>query len=219
MVALYRPGGMSELSRAEDLRALTHFMVWSLNKDDDGIEGVTVAGQTVVEGFAYATPQRSEFPSIVVDPESQIPEPLHGARRPGKQALEATEVLKGRRLDDLRAEVRRRRAAHRRKKLFALAIWAVAGASALAAGAFVASSLLSGAQAEDSTSGVESSSADGALAQVPTPLVEDPRPAPSDAMRPAKREAPSRAIHDDEREEATPSGEDEAFTLDDLPAE
>src|SRR5690606_6767509 len=69
--------------------------------------------------------------SIVVDPISQIPEPLETRARKG---VEPTQILKGRRLDALRAEVAQRRRAHRRRQQRTLLWWAVAGAGALCLG-------------------------------------------------------------------------------------
>jgi|GEM_PF-5285453 len=154
-------------------------MVWSLSKDDDGLESVSPSGRASAllatgrpaapspprppASFARAnsatasapppakqaqvevsspTPSPQAGPSVVVDPTSQIPEASSSRQFTQRTSVEKTEVLKGRRLDSLRAEVEKRRKSHERKRRNRLLLWGIAGAGAVLFGGFLAGVVL-----------------------------------------------------------------------------
>jgi hypothetical protein len=61
-----------------------------------------------------------------------MPEALHPHTR--RKGVEPTQILKGRRLDALRAEVAQKRKAHRRRQQRVLLLWGLAGGAALCLG-------------------------------------------------------------------------------------
>lgn len=146
-------------------------MSLSLSPDDDGLESVyaerTDPGAVPPPGLApprRATPTQATpayalsraakgvspvgSSSVVVDPSSQIPAPpaaptsVSGPRR----TAEATLVLEGRRVDELRREVIRHQKKLKRRRSYHFAYWAVAGAVAVVLGGFLASGGSLGAQ-------------------------------------------------------------------------
>lgn len=121
-------------------------MVWSLSQDDDGLEGLGSSPQAVAAGFASraarpVAPNSSTAHSVVVDPVSQIPEALPSrpsSPRSTRRGGETTLVLRDRKLDALRAEVKRRQTEFQRRRVSALVIWAAAGGIAVFVGATLA---------------------------------------------------------------------------------
>lgn len=111
-------------------------MDWSTTEDDDGLDGPSGV--------------QTRESTVVVDPISQIPEPIPSFRR---EPVEKTEVLTGRRIDQLRAEVHRKRKEQRRQQHRRIALWGFAGAGAVLFGALLAGLVFSGSsQAEDARS-------------------------------------------------------------------
>lgn len=126
-------------------------MTWSLSKDDDGLDGLGPLEQPIAPavdsgearrvGFAPVTTADTS-PSVVLDPIDETPQvPVFASPR-ARRAVEPTLVLKTRRLDELREEVKKRRVSHSRKKVKLLFLWAFAGGLALWLGAFAARTLL-----------------------------------------------------------------------------
>lgn len=172
------------------------------------------------------TPAASfEAPSVVVDPSSQVPEvpAAPGARR--TKGVEPTEILKGRRLDALRAEVAQRRKAHRRKQLGILLFWGLAGAVALCLGWLAGRAFTPEAETKA-----------GDAAQDPAAAPTEGTPTPSGASPgntpPSAPVAPPSAPADDRAQGAAPTPPPaspapepaearpaDTFTLDDLPVE
>ena len=226
-------------------------MAWSLSKDDDGLDSVVPpAGSTNRPSQAPRTPSTtprvfasqslgvsaSSAPaeqglqgggaSVVVDPSSQIPQALDSSPSHHYAAVERTQVLKGRRLDNLRAEVRERRKAYKRRKLRVLALWGVAGGGALLLGALAANSLFGAEASEQKTvAEVEQTLGAGEL------VVE-----PSEAKNSTDKGVKSNAVAGEKagakkskKQVAAPdsaarpndekSDDTGAFTLDDLPLE
>lgn len=170
-------------------------MSWSM-QDDDGLEGLPGSGaprsgtspSSASGAFPRASVTRESHESVVVDPVSQIPAPL-SSKKPSRRAAEPTLVLRERQLDQLRAEVRRRQSAFRLRRFSSVVLWIVAGAFAVAGGAFLArnwDSKASTAQAEraavPSIAAVQSAPA-AAAARVDsvavTPVAAAPIAAPS----------------------------------------
>jgi hypothetical protein len=150
-------------------------MVWSLSKDDDGLEPVgsdpDAARRSLPVSPAPAGPPPSraalaprpllvDSGSVVVDPLSQIPEPVKArASAPVRRRVaEPTLVLGGRQLDQLRAEVRGQQLGAAQRSQRTLLYWGLAGAGALMLGA-VGASVLGGGASELSDTAVESAEA------------------------------------------------------------
>lgn len=163
-----------------------------------------------------------ESPSVVVDPTSQVPE-VPGVRR--AKRVEPTEILKGRRLDALRAEVAQRRKAHRRKQLGILLFWGMAGAVALCLGWLAGRAFTPDAEINPEDAAQESPTESSQAAPLGDAGANEAPPAPA---------APSTPPHSRTQEAAPtppPSVEKEpapkpakarptdTFTLDDLPIE
>lgn len=229
-------------------------MVWSLSKDDDGLESVYPLNQ----GAALSQPSESlslpakqqlkhpmnaapsptkAAPSVFVEPSSQLPEapaPFHP-----REVVEPTMVLKGRKLDEMRAAVARQKSGYRREKQKTLLLWALSGGAALAMGWFFgillspehtskipsngALSAGSGAVVDPSHTETGSAESEPRVAPAPTNAVrledlpsEDvsPHPGSSDPEQQSEEVPPAA----DATDTSLPSGTD-AFTLDDLPAE
>jgi len=208
-------------------------MVWSLSKDDDGLDSVlpladaplAPSRSSVAVGArstaSDATPLGAS-PTVVVDPISQVPEGF-GVRPAGKQVVEPTLVLKGRKLDQLRAEVARHRTAHQRKKQKALLLWAGAGALALCLGWAVGTAFRpNDAQPVQEPPASQSSGTESAGSEPAEPSA----PAAPGLTPPAERSPASVDWADlpaeDEAEKGRGSSAEpssDAFTLDDLPVD
>ena len=182
-------------------------MVWSLSKDDDGLESVPgEAGPlfpSSLPGRQAPSPSRPHFSvrsaltprppvdgsSVVVDPLSQIPEPVRAQRgQVRKRPVEATVVLKGRQLDTLRqeAESLRRKSELRQKR--GVFLWGLGGAGAVVLGAVLASQLA--AAPEDTAQTPEEADAMPAEA---APAAAAPAPAAPAAVAPVDSSAPRAA--------------------------
>lgn len=105
-----------------------------MSQDDEGWEGNGTSTNSI----------QSRESTVVVDPVSQIPEPMP---RFSREPVEKTEVLKGRRIDQLRAEVHRKRKEQRRRQHKRIALWGGAGAGAVLLGALLAGLVFSGPDA------------------------------------------------------------------------
>lgn len=213
-------------------------MVWSLSKDDDGLDSVlpladASARTSPLQVAAGARPPASDAAplgtssTVVVDPTSQMPEAF-GARAP-RGAVEPTVVLKGRKLDQLRAEVARHRTAHLRKKQRFLLLWAGAGGLALCLGWAVGAAFRpdesAAEQAPDALNPVEAAEDASAQTQPSSPAVGSEAVAPRAAKPSAPTEQAASSADaaelpgDDEAATSAGNSKDEtdAFTLDDLP--
>lgn len=105
-----------------------------MSQDEEGWEGNSSSNN----------PAESRESTVVVDPVSQIPEPMP---RFSREPVEKTEVLKGRRIDQLRAEVHRKRKEQQRRHHKRIALWGLAGAGAVLLGALLAGFVFSGTEA------------------------------------------------------------------------
>jgi hypothetical protein len=233
-------------------------MVWSLSKDDDGLESVPPSSPdgspqrpaasaliaNVAPGGGTARVEQNVAPeqgsSVVVDPLSSVPDGRAPAAVVRRKSVEATEVLQGRKIDELRAEVSRQRLAHRKKKRRVLLLWSVAGASALALG-WLAGFLFSPGEPGSSGSAAPVSPPVARPSRVDSPPVaSSPQPVPR-APDPVPRAPGTLSLSDlpaeDEPSPPTPSGprsnseipgaqrpstgpgSGRVLTLDDLPAQ
>lgn len=189
-------------------------MVWSLSKDDDGLDSVhplpTDARGVIVRGndARPASPIRHVVPTVVVDPVSQVPQPPTSAAQ--RRAVEPTLVLKGRKLDEMRAQVAAQRSAHRRRKQMRLLTWAFAGGIALSLGWIVGLTLNFDASGQSTDSPGMGAPERGSAAEnrpagtAPNQTVTNTRDALVDAAPPS---------------EADPRQDAEALHLADLPVE
>lgn len=152
--------------------------------------------------------------SVVVDPISQMPEAPHERQR--RRGVEATEILKGRRLDALRAEVAQKRKAHRRRQQRTLLLWGLAGAAALCLG-WIAGRAFTPEQTDE----VGTGEANASQAAIPTssPLIDNALGAGQPIREPSDRkQEPDRSPDAPVRKETTPSAKDQAVvSLEDLP--
>lgn len=112
-------------------------MVWSISKDDDGLE-------PAIPRPGHGTDDRSvrqHRSTVVVDPVSQIPEPMENARRSPRRA-EPTRILSARKMDQLRAQVAKHQRLQHRRQWVRLVTWGAAGALAVALGGIMAGGVL-----------------------------------------------------------------------------
>lgn len=199
-------------------------MVWSLSKDDDGLESVhplTNQGASLSSSGERASGERSaggapsstarRAPSVFVDPRSQIPQTRPVSQR--RQEVEATMVLTARKVDEMRAEVARQKLAYRRRKRRMFVLWVLAGGAALAMGWF-AGILLSPAPSEKL----------GAPSAFEHQKVEDDTRSAAKDVRPEEETAAITSLEElppdeDERNDTSPPPGEAAFTLDELPAD
>jgi hypothetical protein len=131
-------------------------------------------------------------------------------------------VLKGRKLDDLRAQVARQKATHQRDRQRVLLLWAFAGGGALAIGWFAG--LILRPQAEPNAQFYPTPPSEVAseratrTAPVPLPCddaAEDPAPEPAQEQNEAPAQVDASAPGDVSH--TVPPSDDDTFTLDDLP--
>lgn len=228
-------------------------MVWSLSKDDDGLEsvhpltnkGAPLSSQS--ERPKGSPPSRvgrgtTGAPSVFVDPRSQVPQGQHPL--PRRQEVEPTMVLKGRKLDEMRAEVARQKIAYQRKKQRTLVLWALAGGGALAMGWFVGI-LLSPGPSGGSPPSLDPTLSSGApseaagvkgevmLGAAETAIDAAPREAEISAATPLddlpaeepEQKAPTNptdgrgSLQEEVDADTSPPRSQQTFTLDDLPAD
>lgn len=212
-------------------------MVWSLSKDDDGLESVHpptnqgAAGPLSRDRAPLGGPKpsgrtSSAAASVFVDPSSQVPDAATAFQR--RDAVEPTVVLKGRKLDELRAQVAQQKLSHQHKKQKTLVIWTLAGGVALAlgwlAGIFLSpqgAGQLRGSQGRTEPA-AEQRAVEGRLVQE---VSEEPRreelPSEEPLLQPTDAPVAERdkALTKEETSDTSTPSADEAFTLDDLPAE
>ena len=114
-------------------------MVWSISKDDDGLEPALPRAGYGTDG--ESDPHRSS--TVVVDPVSQIPEPMpnQNVQRSSRRA-EPTRILSARKMDQLRAQVAKHQRRQDRRKWIRLVTWGAAGALAVALGGITAGGVL-----------------------------------------------------------------------------
>ncbi len=146
-------------------------MVWSLSKDDDGLEPAVPlprrrdASYAMPSGHADSSipPSVSSSPppssTVVVDPISQIP-PSGSRVSSRRRAAEPTRILSARKIDELRAQAQVHHKTIRRQKVLQFVGWGLAGALAVAAGGLLAGGLLPRMQSgsdDDAASSVDGS--------------------------------------------------------------
>lgn len=191
--------------------SIRHFaMVWSLSQDDDGLESV----QPPPPG---TLPPQS-LPSDRPFPTSQAPQ---------VKKNEPTLVLGERRLDSLRAEVKRRRRHVAMFKVGAILGWMLAGGAAVGAGVIAARSFSGGdTSSTERRAGAADAGISGVASAAPTETsssqsshservesvsqVAPPEPRPL-ASQPSPSEVAPRS--------SAPSPQSSAISLDDLPTE
>lgn len=229
---MWHLGALRAISGASEVVFRRSTMDWSSSQDDDGLESMSTA---------HSAGTNAES-TVVVDPVSQIPAPNPSFHR---ETVEKTEVLQGRRIDQLRAEVNRRKKTHARKQQKRLLLWAAAGAGAVSLGAvFAGVAFAPGEQgfaaATDAEPESESESVRSFLASERPEATEAPQDRPTEpagAIQVEQQEAteeavavdaglslndlPGEELPSEESDELAPSIADSgaALSLDDLPAE
>lgn len=184
-------------------------MSWSSSQDDDGLEGLSTGSQV--------TP--AQRPSAAGAP-------------PKKKTAEATLVLKQRRMDHLRAEVRKKQFAWRRQRYLTILLWGVLGAGSVIGGALLAEKL-TGSEDADTDAGDPASegraSAPAQMGKAAAQSAEDSSPATkaAQASQRVSAQAPpagaAAASSAQERKgsavQAKTQGSPRTLSLDELPTE
>lgn len=227
---MWHLGALRAISGASEAGFRRSTMDWSSSQDDDGLESMSTA---------HSAGTNAES-TVVVDPVSQIPAPHPSFRR---ETVEKTEVLQGRRIDQLRAEVNRRKKTHARKQQKRLLLWAAAGAGAVSLGAVLAGvafapgeqGFAAVTEAEPEPESVRSFLASEGPKETEAPQEQPTEPA--GAIQVEQQEAtegalavdaglslndlPGEELPSEESDELAPSNADSgaALSLDDLPAE
>lgn len=196
-------------------------MVWSLSQDDDGLEPVSQPSSSLSASREQGQSAPGPASSVVVDPRSQLPP--DAAREFALAAMEPTEVLHGRTVDELRAQVERQRRAYQRRASGRLLLWGVAGAIAVGCGVMAARWTMKPpagerGEPEGEAAEREARALRGAAPPPPAPgdassdLAEPHEPAPAtlDDLAPV-RGASQRSSHDEPVQADAP-----AVTLDEL---